>query len=292
MLEAPFTLTNHRGWPIRGVVRRLPDGGQAGLVVQCHGFKGFMDWGHGPYLARRLAEEGFTAVSFNFSGSGIGDDPVKFTEFDRFRENTLTTEVLDLEMVLQAATTGLSGVPAGLQRRPALLGHSRGGLIVLVVAGRQKSAPPPDAGRVGRVITWAGVGLLRGRWDEATLAEWRRRGSLPVVNSRTGQVMEMGLGALEDIEAHLDDYDPRRVIPGLSIPSLIIHGTADTSVPFSEAEGLYRAAGPRLARLVPIEGADHTFGAVHPFRGTTPRLEQAIAATISFLREPETAGAA
>lgn len=285
MLELPFTLNNHRGWPIRGVVRRTPEGGRAGLVVLSHGFKGFKDWGHGPYLGRRLAGAGFTAVSFNFSGNGIGDNPVEFTELDRFRQNTLTTEVLDLDQVLRAATTGLPGVPSGMERRPALLGHSRGGLITILVAGRQATDSPGSPGRVGRIVTWAGVGTLRGRWDEATRAAWRLRGCLEVVNTRTGQTMEMGLAALDDIESHFDEYDPCRVISGLSIPSLIIHGTADTSVPFAEAEGLHRAA--RLSRLVPVAGADHTFGAVHPFAGTTPQLEEAISATIAFLLEPD-----
>jgi len=42
-------------------------------VVVVHGFKGFKDWGMFPRLAERLAQAGFSAVSFNMSGSGVDD---------------------------------------------------------------------------------------------------------------------------------------------------------------------------------------------------------------------------
>ena len=43
-------------------------------IRQPHGFKGFKDWGFFPHLADRLARAGLVAVSFNFSGSGVGPD--------------------------------------------------------------------------------------------------------------------------------------------------------------------------------------------------------------------------
>ncbi|WP_229725569.1 hypothetical protein [Calditerricola satsumensis] len=33
-----------------------------------------------------------------------------------------------------------------------------------------------------------------------------------------------------------------------------------------------------------IEGANHTFGAVHPFSGSTPHLDEALRMTVDFLR--------
>jgi fermentation-respiration switch protein FrsA (DUF1100 family) len=60
-----------------------------------------------------------------------------------------------------------------------------------------------------------------------------------------------------------------------------VHGDSDESVPV--AEGRLLAAGGR-GELCAIPGAGHTFGAVHPFGGRTPHLEQALAATIEFLR--------
>src|SRR5512143_489800 len=42
-------------------------------VLIVHGFKGFKDWGMFPPLADRVARAGFTAVSFNLSGSGVDE---------------------------------------------------------------------------------------------------------------------------------------------------------------------------------------------------------------------------
>jgi pimeloyl-ACP methyl ester carboxylesterase len=274
--EAPFRLTNSSGWWIRGEVRRLKNFGRRRAVVICHGFKGFKDWGFFPYLARRLAEGGFTAVTFNFSGNGIGESPLDFTEPDLFRANTLSQEVADLEQILEALARGeLPGLPSGFDMNPALLGHSRGGLVSLVVARRRRG--------IDKVVTWASVGLLENRFPEPVRADWRRRGYLEVVNSRTGQVFQMGLSALDDLEAHIKDYDPANVVAELPQPYLIVHGTSDQSVPFSEAEALFEAGRKDRIRLLALEGGDHTFGSVHPFIETTPHLEQAIEASIEFL---------
>src|SRR5687768_17465471 len=52
-------------------------------VVVMHGFKGFKDWGMFPPLAERLAQAGFSAVSFNASGSGV-DESGEFVWPERF----------------------------------------------------------------------------------------------------------------------------------------------------------------------------------------------------------------
>jgi uncharacterized protein len=56
---------------IRGEVYR-PAETAIGSVIVCHGFKGFAHWAFFPYLARSLAEAGLNAITFDFSGSGIG----------------------------------------------------------------------------------------------------------------------------------------------------------------------------------------------------------------------------
>lgn len=283
MQEFPFELRGHEGWPIRGEVR-TPTGGPAQrVVVISHGFKGFKDWGFFPELGRRLAGAGYAAVTFNFSGNGVGADPLRFTEEERFRDNTLTREIDDLAVVLNAALAselpGLGGQPA---RGPALLGHSRGGLVSTVVATR-------DA-RVRRLVTWNGVSELALRFPEPMRAEWRRQGFVEVVNSRTGQVLNMGLAALDDLEAHLLDYAPVRLAPGISIPWLIVHGTVDRTVGFEEAEAMARAGRPERVRLCPIPGGDHTMGVIHPYQRSTAQLDQAVAATLEFLAEDDAEG--
>ena len=74
-------------------------GGALPAVLIMHGFKGFMDWGFFPELSGRVARAGLVAVSMNASGSGIGDDPVAFTEEEAFARNTYSRELEDMALV-------------------------------------------------------------------------------------------------------------------------------------------------------------------------------------------------
>src|SRR5205814_3566765 len=88
-------------------------------VLICHGFKGFKDWGFFPPLAERVARAGFMAVSFNFSGSGVGDGQA-FDQKGRFAHQRPTADLEDLRTVSDWAVkegNGWLGV----------IGHSRGG---------------------------------------------------------------------------------------------------------------------------------------------------------------------
>jgi pimeloyl-ACP methyl ester carboxylesterase len=70
-----------------------------------------------------------------------------------------------------------------------------------------------------------------------------------------------------------------RAARDLAIPQLIVHGTDDESVPESEAREL---ASWGRGELHLIAGTGHTFGAVHPFSGRTPALDDALGATLAF----------
>src|SRR3979490_2579296 len=70
-----------------------------GSVIICHGFKGFAHWAFFPYLARTLAQDGITAITFDFSGSGIGADRESFTQPEAFAGNTFSRELEDLELI-------------------------------------------------------------------------------------------------------------------------------------------------------------------------------------------------
>lgn len=268
-----FALPSRDGYPLRGDVRFAETtAGGAPAVIVCHGYKGFKNWGFFPEMASDLARAGWIAVTFNFSGSGIGADLSTFSDPERFERATLSGDLDDLTRMIDAVQGGALPGPrpgAGL----GLLGHSRGGAVSLLAAAK-------DA-RVACLVTWAAVAHFD-RWDEATRRAWRERGTLDVVNARTGQVFRVTTATLDDIEAHrAGRLDLARAARELAIPHLIVHGDADESVPV--AEGRLLAAEGRGELLV-IPGAGHTFGAVHPFGGRTPHLDQALAATLEFFR--------
>lgn len=275
----PFTLPSSTGALLHGVVDLpdLPEGsGARPTIVVCHGFKGFMEWGFFPPLADLLAARGFVVVRFNLSGAGMlpGDELV--SDPTAFRRNTYSRELADLLAVL--AATGEAIAPGRVDRdRLGLFGHSRGGGAALLAA-----AHPDWRERLGALVTWAAIADCD-RFAPEDKAAWRRDGELPVVNSRTGQLLGLGVELLDDLEAHRGELDLEAAAARRRAPWLIVHGEADESVPAAEGRRLARAAAPP-SELLEVAEASHTFGARHPFAGPTRQLVQAMNATQSWFR--------
>ncbi|MEP7175223.1 MAG: alpha/beta fold hydrolase [Gemmatimonadales bacterium] len=238
-------------------------------VVVVHGFKGFKDWGLWPSFAERLARAGLSAVTLNLSGSGV-DDTGEFVFPERFGHNTFSAEVQDLRRVVDALAAGRLDVapPVSL----GLLGHSRGGGTAILFA-----AGDP---RIESLVTWAAISTVE-RWPPTERAAWRAAGRAEVKNARTGQVLPQYLDVLDDIEQHADALDVEAAAGRIAVPWLIVHGEDDEAVAVLEGERLSTAA-PTGTRFLPIQGAGHTFGAVHPWRGATPELERAMDASLAF----------
>ena len=262
-------LTGADGGPLHVDIRTGARGGEARpVVVICHGFKGFKDWGMFPKVAERLALAGFTAVTFNFSGSGVGPAGDVVDEPERWFRQTLSGDLADIETVISHV---LRDGPSWV----GLLGHSRGGGIAIVQAAR-------DA-RVKALVTWASVAGFQ-RYSAEELARWRREGRIEVVNTRTGQVLPMGLELLQDLERNASGtLNVLAAARRVAVPWLIVHGSADESVPGEEAAQLAVASGSARTELFNVKGAGHTFGARHPWAGGTPELESVVARTAQFL---------
>lgn len=235
-----------------------------------HGFKGFKDWGMFPTFAERVARSGVTAITCNVSGSGVAGE--QFAHPDRFARNTCTRELGDITAVIDALMAGGLGVAP--PPRLGLLGHSRGGGLAILVAARDE--------RVSALVTWAAISTVA-RWDAEIIAEWRRRGTLPDLNSRTGEVLHRHVEVLEDALTNAaGSLDIRAAAARMRCPWLLVHGTADEAVPLAEAEALLAVAPPATTTPLPVPGAGHTFGAVHPWRGSTPELDQTMESTIRW----------
>ena len=238
------------------------------VVVLCHGFKGFMDWGFFPGLSQRMAQAGFVAVSLNASGCGVGDDPLVMDDEEAFFRDTYTRQLEDIARVREFARA-LPGVDS---TREALMGHSRGGGMAIISAAET----PPAA-----LVTWAAIDDSD-RFGVATKAQWRATGELHVPNGRTGQVHRLSVAALDDLMEHQERLNILAAAGRYGGPFLAIHGSEDTTVPWMAAERLASAA-PQGSPLI-IEGADHSLGATHPMGPEVPPvLESALAATAAHL---------
>jgi uncharacterized protein len=239
---------------------RLVEGSEcAPVIVFVHGFKGFKDWGHWPLMGEEFARLGFAFVSFNFALGGTTPEvPNDHADPEAFGRNNFSHEQNDLGKLLDALSDGTLFPSAPINRSSFfLLGHSRGGAAVIVKASEDS--------RIKGLATLCALGDM-GRTAEDRI-EWQRTGVTHVVNSRTGQQLPMYFQIVEDYERNRDRFDLVQCCQRISVPALFIHGTADTTVPASDAEWLH-AACP-ASELLLIEGGDHVLGGRHPWTSDT-----------------------
>jgi dienelactone hydrolase len=269
LTETHTALENDEGLLIRCDVRRPAAPSPLPVVVILHGFKGFKDWGMFPPTARKLGERGLATVALNASRNGVEDRLEDFTDLPAFARNTPRREVGDIRRVMEGIRSGELG--EGLDpRRIGLLGHSRGGGVVLLAAAAEPT--------VRSVVTWASISTFW-RYTDRAVAEWRRAGRLDVPNARTGQLMWLDRSVLEDLEASRDEYDLAAAAGRLRAPLLAVHGEQDEAVDPADSERLVRWAGSADKRLLVIPKTGHTFGAAHPWNGGSAAWEHAVRET-------------
>lgn len=232
-----------------------------------------MEWGFFPSLGLLLAERGFAAVRFNFSGAGMAPGDDKVTDLAAFEDNTFSREAEELRELLSRLAE-IGGDTFDLDRL-GLFGHSRAGAATLLAAADETSG-------VRALVTWAAIATVD-RWTEEQKEQWRREGVFGILNGRTGQRLALGRGLLEDLQNSTTSLDLEAAAKRLKIPWLIVHGVEDETVAIAEGRALAQAAKGH-AEMVEIADGNHTLGARHPFIGPTPALIQALNATQALYR--------
>jgi dipeptidyl aminopeptidase/acylaminoacyl peptidase len=244
---------------------------KAPCLIFVHGFKGFKDWGFGPYLAKYFASKGYFVLTFNFSHNGIGNKPLEFTELNKFAENTFSLEIEELSEVVSSYLNGLFGSSI---KKIGLLGHSRGGAISLLTAGK--------FAEIKAVAVWASVSNLD-RYSKRQKENWRKNGVFKVLNRRTKQTMTINLNLLEDLEKNKDgSLNIKKAVENLNKPLFIAHGEEDLAVKIKEGEQIYDWANKELTEFHRISSTGHTFGIKHPFEGSNPKFENLLMLTEEF----------
>lgn len=265
-----FELWRDRGDEAPLIIRgeaRVPETARATVVI-CHGFKGFAHFSFFPYVAQQLAENGFRAITFDFSGSGVGEDRENFTNHDAFTHNTYMQELEDLDAVVAEAR-----VRDWIENGYGLFGHSRGGGIAILHAARDSN--------VRSLVTWAAISSTN-RWAPEVIADWRRRGFIDIANSRTGDVIPLSIELLHEVEQYGESrLNIAAAASQIAVPWLIIHGSDDETVPVGESQRLGSLAGPK-AELLVLDAVNHSFGGKHPLPEVTPTLESVTRTTLEF----------
>lgn len=243
------------------------------VVIFVHGFKGFKDWGFGPYLADYFAKAGFQCLRFNFSHNGVGLGSLDFNEPEKFQLNSYSLEVSELSEILNRALSDFldyNGEPV------FLAGHSRGGAIAILSGCRNT--------KVTALAVWGTISSIS-RYTTAQIERWKNAGFIEVLNTRTGQRLKIGENLLNDVLLRAEnELNIIKTIKSSEKPLLVMHGEQDLTVKKKEGEKLF-AAGEKGSEFVLIPATGHTFGIVHPFAGTTPAFDTVLQHTVAFFKK-------
>ena len=235
------------------------------IVIFCHGYKGYKDWGAWNLMAEHIAKAGCCFIKFNFShNGGTVENPIDFPDLEAFGHNNYTKELDDLNDVINWAKTNFSNNKCVNTQQICLVGHSRGGGISIIKA--------TEDSRIKALITLASVSDFKTRFgSETDILSWKKEGVKFVANGRTKQQMPHYYQFYEDFITNEKRLDIASSTKKLNIPHLIIHGDSDVSVSINEAEKLLKR-NPN-AEFQIIKNADHVFNTKQPWVSSTLPLE-------------------
>jgi dienelactone hydrolase len=251
------------------------------LVIYAHGFNGFKDWAAFDLIAKQFADEGLCFIKFNFSHNGTTPDaPKDFVDPEAYGNNNYTKELTDLQVVIDWSLSDSNPHSAAIDKTKIyLIGHSRGGGVVLIKGGEEN--------RIKAIATWASVSECKtpwGSWSQERIQHWKETGVDYYINSRTKQQLPLYYQLYEDFQNNKERLNIIHALKKLNVPLLICHGTEDEAVPVANAHLLHQAASNAELFLVP---SDHVFGRKHPWTEKfLPEAMQAVVRkTIDFFKQ-------
>lgn len=277
--EKNFLLEGKHHKPIVTDVYFQPTQQPKPIVIFCHGYKGFKDWGAWDLIAEKFAEEGLFFIKFNFShNGGTADDPIDFPNLDAFAQDNFTKQLDDLQSVINWITTTKEFHANADVEQVNLIGHSRGGGIVAIKAEEER--------QVKKVITWNGVSDFESRFPQGeNLQKWKEDEFYFVKNGRTQQQMPHHIQFYEDFMANKERFNIQRAVTHLKKPYLIIHAEDDPTVNVAEAKKLHQ--WNKKSELFIIKGSNHVFETKHPWEQErlSSDLEKVTNKTIQFIQK-------
>lgn len=248
------------------------------IVILCHGYKGFKDWGAWDLVAKAFANHGFFFIKFNFShNGGTVEQPIDFPDIEAFGNNNFCKELDDLETVIDWVYHNDFEFKKEIDlSNLVVVGHSRGGAIATIKAAEDS--------RITKLITWASISDFKSRFPKGKfLEEWKKSGVMYVENKRTKQQLPHYYQMYLSFMANEERLTIKNAVKKIQIPHLIIHGTEDPTVPVAEGKKIHDWNPDSM--LVLIKNADHVFEAKHPWpEQIMPKaLQLVIEKSIQFL---------
>lgn len=242
----------------------VKDWGSGRPVVFTHGWPFNADsW---DYHANALADAGYRVITYDKRGFGRSGQPSSGYDFDTLAADLAA--VVDASDVREATLVGYSMGGGEIVRYLSRYGAGKIAKVALVgsiVAGLPRTQDNPD-GLDGAVFDGIKENILANRpsFMAALVKDFIYDLEAPASNPVTPEVLEwsnfmsmqVGLRPLLSCVDAFGRTDFRPELGAVTIPTLILHGTADKPVPF-EITAQVAAAKISKSRLIRYEGASH-----------------------------------
>lgn len=249
------------------------------IIIFCHGYKGFKDWGAWQIMLESIAKEGYFVVAFNFSHNGGAlENPIDFPDLEAFGNDNFSIQQDDLQSVIDELTkSDFNFNDYTNPKKITLIGHSRGGGAAII-----KAATEP---KITQLVTLASISTYDTSFPTGeTLAEWKETGVWMIENQRTKQMMPHYIQFYEDYMQNKEALNIENAARKLAIPHLVIHGTADTSVNIKSAETILSCNSKAEKYFL---DTNHVFGSKHPWKNQNmpEDMRKVTARIVSFLEK-------
>ena len=276
VINKSFVINDNHPYPIVGDFSFSNDVDSPPLVIFCHGYKGYKDWGAWNLVAEEFVKNGFSFVKFNFClNGGTVEDPIDFPDLNAFSKNTHSQELIDVDRVLKFLLNENSF--DFNQSDVSIIGHSRGGGVALLSSVKHSI--------LKKVCTWASVADYGERFpNDNEINDWKINGVRYVLNSRTNQKMPHKFSFYQDFLDNKNKLNIENAVKKINFPQLIVHGTLDQAVHLDNAN---RLLSWNSSAVLYTLRTNHTFGIKHPWESSTLSLEmkEVVEQTISFLKQ-------
>ena len=248
------------------------------VVVFCHGYKGYKDWGAWHLMLKSFASAGFFTIAFNFShNGGTLENPIDFPDLEAFGNDNFTKQQDDLQSVIDEVFEDKFKFKEEVDlTKVSLIGHSRGGAMTIIKAAAEK--------RISKIVTLASISTYENSFPEGKeLEDWKREGVTYVINGRTKQKMPLYYQLYENYSQNKERFNAAVAAKKIQVPHLIVHGTEDKAVVIENAEILHKNS--KQSELYLLE-TDHVFGAKQPWEEANmpEAFLQITEKTIAFLK--------
>ncbi len=231
-MEEQIRFENRVGEQLAGTLHRPDQGGGSHGVVLGHCFTCSRHTGILRDLANELSAGGFLALRFDFSGNGQSQGA--------FVESTYSKQISEMQVAIDRLK----------EEGPAwvgLAGHSLGAVVSVLTAASDDDVRAVCA-FAGRISGLTPRHFLSGE----QIRELEQTGAVHF------QSRGRALKLTEEFFSDADRFKMPKVVAGLQVPLMVVHGDADDIIPVEEAYKV-KDANPDAVELEIMPGADHMF---------------------------------